>query len=484
VKLKALAAAPESDDLPAPTAVLLGVTLTDNGQAETAVALLRRAAGRHPGDVWVNYSLATALGRVRPLAREEAVRYYTAARALRPETAHNLANLLDDMGRGAEAEAVFRDLTNRQPKNSWHLFSLGQYLLDRSRTAKAAPILDRAIAACRETIRIKPGDFLAHTNLGHALRTQGKAAEAIAAFREAIRLKPDFAEAHHGVGTVLYIQGKLAEAVAEYREAIRLKPDDARPHHGLGNVLFTYGKMAEAIAEYREAIRLDPDRAVAHSNLGRALRSQGDYAGSLAMYRRGHELGSKRPDRPYPSALEVAEAELMAALAARMPAFLKGDDQPKDVHERLAVAQMSYDRKHYAAAARFWSEALAADLKLGENRRIQHRYNAACVAALAAAGAGADAPKPDDDARARLRRQALDQLQAERAAWAKELDSGGAPARSFVRKTLEHWKIDPDLAGVRGPEALAKLPHAERGLWQTLWSEVDSLLARARDGGP
>ncbi len=48
------------------------------------MALLRVAAGRHPGDVWVNYALAGALDGLPPSAREEAVRYYTAARALRP----------------------------------------------------------------------------------------------------------------------------------------------------------------------------------------------------------------------------------------------------------------------------------------------------------------------------------------------------------------------------------------------------------------
>ena len=61
--LKALAAAPEAADLPAPTAVLLGRTLADLGQAEAAVALLRAAAGRHPGDVWVNYTLAGGPGQ-------------------------------------------------------------------------------------------------------------------------------------------------------------------------------------------------------------------------------------------------------------------------------------------------------------------------------------------------------------------------------------------------------------------------------------
>ncbi len=112
--LVALAAAPESAKLPAPTAVMLGGTLAGVGQAEAAVALLRGAAGRHPGDVWVNYALAVALDSLRPSAREESVRYYTASRALRPETAHELAHLLERMGRGGEAEAVFRDLADRR----------------------------------------------------------------------------------------------------------------------------------------------------------------------------------------------------------------------------------------------------------------------------------------------------------------------------------------------------------------------------------
>ena len=63
------------------------------------MALLRPAVGRHPGDVWVNYYLARALDEPAPSAREEAARYYTAARALRPETAHELAHLLERMGR-------------------------------------------------------------------------------------------------------------------------------------------------------------------------------------------------------------------------------------------------------------------------------------------------------------------------------------------------------------------------------------------------
>jgi hypothetical protein len=38
----------------------------------------------------------------------------------------------------------------------------------------------------------------------------------------------------------------------------------------------------------------------------------------------------------------------------------------------------------------------------------------------------------------------------------------------------------PDFAGVRDKAELAKLPADEREAWQGLWTEVESLLARAR----
>ena len=111
------------------------------------------------------------------------------------------------------------------------------------------------------------------------------------------------------------------------------------------------------------------------------------------MYRRGHELGTRQPGWRYPSAQWVAEAERLAALAARLPALLKGEDRPKDVADRLAIAQMCYDTKRHAAAARFWAEALAADPKLGDDRQAGHRYNAACAAALAGCRPGDGRPE-------------------------------------------------------------------------------------------
>jgi serine/threonine-protein kinase len=106
------------------------------------------------------------------------------------------------------------------------------------------------------------------------------------------------------------------------------------------------------------------------------------------------------------------------------------------------------------------------------------RLSAVC-AAVAAAGAGKDAPI-DDAARAKLRAEALAWLKAERDAWSKLLETGPPQSRANVAKTLQHWKVDSDLAGVRDAADLAKLPEAERKEWQALWADVEGLLDRAQ----
>jgi hypothetical protein len=44
----------------------------------------------------------------------------------------------------------------------------------------------------------------------------------------------------------------------------------------------------------------------------------------------------------------------------------------------------------------------------------------------------------------------------------------------------EVWREDLDLAGLRDPDALAKLPPTERQECRTLWNDLDALLQRAR----
>jgi hypothetical protein len=110
-----------------------------------------------------------------------------------------------------------------------------------------------------------------------------------------------------------------------------------------------------------------------------------------------------------------------------------------------------------------------------ETCRTVRRYNAACAAALASPDKGQDDPRPDDAARAGLRAKALGWLRHDLAAFGKLLEGGPPQAPPFIAKTLAHWKVDTDLAGIRDEHELAKFPEAEREAFRSLWADVEAL---------
>jgi tetratricopeptide (TPR) repeat protein len=277
------------------------------------------------------------------------------------------------------------------------------------------------------------------------------------------------------LGLALKAQGNLPGAVACYREALRLDPKLAPAHVNLGNAFYDQKDLAGAVACYREAIRLDPKDARVHFNLGIGLRQQGRFAESLTALRRGHELGSRDPTWRSPSAQWVQQAQGYAERERWLDAVRAGQAAPVSPDEYLTFALMSQYTGHYAAVARLYSEAFALWPQLTGNPATGHRYNGACCAALSSCGQGQDASR-DEAHRVRLRRQALAWLRADLAHWAREGAKPDPKARALVGQKMQYWRKDRDLAGVRDPEALAKLPDAERAEWEKLWADVDALL--------
>jgi serine/threonine-protein kinase len=610
-KLRDLAGQPEALVQPATALSGLARILWENGMDDQALALLRKAQRRDPGDLWLNENLGAFLALSRPPRLQEALGYFRAAVAVRPDypalqynlgTAlmleakdfdgaiaclrraseldpgdpkahHNLGSALLGKRDFDGAIAEYRRASELRPEEVRDLYKQGNVLIEKGD-------VEGAIAAFRKALKVNPNDAPTHHSLGNALREKRDFNGAMAEYRKAITLNPRLAEAHGGLagmlrdrkqldtavvegllvvqlaphdavarrnlGIKMVDKGELDQAIADFRKAVELDPTYAPAHHGLGVALrdrgeldnglaelhraaeldprdseifasigialhnkgeetaaiaafrraidlgkkgsWTYYNLGNALAQakdldgaiatYKKALELRPDDPAYLCNLGIALRKHGRFAEALPLLKRGHELGSKLPAWRNDSKVWVQICEQLVGLDGRLQAILKREIEPSHPYERFLFAEVSRLTKYHAVAVRYYEETFAAAPKLFGDPQAQHHFNAACAAVLAVSGLSKDNPPPDDAARVRLRRQALDWLRGDFAEWSKRLASGPPAYRLTVERALRLWQQDPDLASVRLPPRLARLPAEERAAWNALWADVETTLMK------
>ena len=287
------------------TLLLLVSALRVTNQRPLAIDVLRRAQPHHPADFWIYSNLGLALMEFKPPRADEAVAYYRAAVALRPESVGarlNLGKALIYQGDFARAEAECRKAIALNPNNAHAHAQLGvtlQFKGDRGGALAALQeairlradsadvqfragivyrglrMFDEAAAAHREAIRLRPDDSEARINLGIVLGNQGQPDAAIAAYREALRLDPDNPEPRTNIAAQLLIKNQLAEAEAECREVLRRNPEYARAHFFLGRVAYAKSNWDDAIAHYGKSLERDPKYAHAHVGKAMALDQKG-----------------------------------------------------------------------------------------------------------------------------------------------------------------------------------------------------------------
>jgi tetratricopeptide (TPR) repeat protein len=507
----------------------------------TRLELSRQIQRAYPADLWANHHLAQELLQTDQPA--EAIRYLTAALALRPDNpgiylnrgnaqktvgevdaaitdyrrclalapqyaaAHaSLGGALVDEGRCDEAMAECQKAVELDPNLAlaWchrglvyaHLHQYEKALADYSEAIKLDPKLalawdnrgrlyvgihqyEKGLADFSEAIKLDPKRAAYWSGRGNAYLQLHQYEKAVADCTEAIKLDPKRVYAWFVRGGAYAFLHQYDEALADCNKAVELGPKVAEAHYNLGCVLSQLGQKVKAIPLYEEAIKLKPEYAEAHCNLALALRQQGEFRKSLAALRRGDEIGRRNPGWPYPSIEWVKECERQVELDEKLPGFLEGRITPASPAELIELAGVCIFKRLNRAAALFFGKGFDAEPKLAEDLRAPHRYNAACAAALAGCGQGTDADKLDDKERARLRRQALDWLQADLKARRALLDQKPDSA-SVAASVLQRWLEDPDFTGVRGSGAIAKLPEAERQPWQKLWNDVSDMLKRAQ----
>jgi tetratricopeptide (TPR) repeat protein len=161
------------------------------------------------------------------------------------------------------------------------LFALG------AMTWRQTGIYRNVITLYEDTLAKNPNCWMAHYNLGIALRAQGEIDQAVAHYRQAVILRPNYTDAHFNLARLLANKGEFDAAVGHYEAVLALHPDDAEAHNNLGNTLFRLGRVMDAISHFKKALAIKPQYPEASLNFADALLAEGDEDGAIQQYSAG-----------------------------------------------------------------------------------------------------------------------------------------------------------------------------------------------------
>ena len=217
------------------------------------------------------------------LTRPNSVQAIATDQPLRIDAAVIEAIGLQNAGRLAEAERLYRGVFAAQPDHALALYGFGLLRTRQGRLADAAEAYRRALA-------VRPDLVDAYINLGTVVLGLGQTEAAVDLYRQAIALSPDNAMGWGNLGKALHDLGRLDEALAAYHAGIARQPDNAMIHVNLGAALLHHQSFNQAVTVTSRAVELDPANPMAHANLGMALLGLGQNDQALAACRRAVAL--------------------------------------------------------------------------------------------------------------------------------------------------------------------------------------------------
>ena len=284
---------------------------------------------------------------------------------------------LHTAGKLREAEAIYRQILEVDPRHADAIHLLGLVAHQTGRHVDAQECISRAIALrgdrpayhsnlgevqraigklpeARQSyelaLRLNPNFPEAHNNLGNVLQAMDRNAEAVQAYEQAIKLRPNYAEAHDNLGALLREQGNLPEAIESHLRAVRLAPNQSGYQLNLGLAYQAAKKLEEAVGCYREAARLNPRSALAYNNLGGVLKQRGRLDEAIDCYRAALDLQPELAEAHYNLGNVFVERDDPQAAAEAYRAALQIRPDYVDAMVNLANLQLNQGE---------WEQALA-----------------------------------------------------------------------------------------------------------------------------
>jgi len=207
--------------------------LSEAQQQALEAALREFVTAQHAVDEQPGAHLNLAVVAANRGQTAEALAEYRTALRLDPAfmpARNNLAMLLDQQGDKAGAEREFRNIIQQEPKAPEAYYSLGLLLAENpQRIADAAELLGRAAELAPQNSRV-------HYNMGLALQTLGRPAEAEKALKAAFELAPDSTDYLHALAILYTQQGRWPRAIACAEQLVRMRPSEPQFQQFLAEV--------------------------------------------------------------------------------------------------------------------------------------------------------------------------------------------------------------------------------------------------------
>ncbi|MDQ3699015.1 MAG: tetratricopeptide repeat protein [Gemmatimonadota bacterium] len=278
----------------------LGVAFYKAGMYEEAAREFRRVAELLPNDMQALFFLALVHSRSARWEDAEAIlREAVALPNAKPAVFHNLAYVLERMGRYDEAIGALEDAVRHGGADDAQIrTSLGVLALKRGQAEKAdvtlsaarahcgkrppsaawyhyaalaAAVLgdlDRALALATEGGSTHPHSAPLQNLLATIYERRGEYSAAIQAAERGLAEDVALHQLHKNLGDCHYRAGRYDNAIEAYGRALKLDPSfGGDVHFKLGNIHYKRHQKLEAVECWERALALDPGNELVRTNL-------------------------------------------------------------------------------------------------------------------------------------------------------------------------------------------------------------------------
>ena len=256
-----------------------------------------------------------------------------------------------------KAISLFRNLLKRPSLRKVELKKVYNYIgylyLSMNRRADAA-------AAFQASVRSLPRNAPALHGLGRVAQMEGRYRDAVRYYKEAVDAESAFRKSHWRMGQVLLKSGRTEDAVEAFGRSLKFR-DDPLVRYGLGRAYLALSRAPAAEIQFKRVLDLSPNRVLlgyAAARLGDIFDSQKNTARALQYYKLAVGYYPKKFAFQYNLGLLLLKDGKRVQALSLFRRLLPLSPSGNVAALARTLGEISYDRKDYSAALRYFQISL------------------------------------------------------------------------------------------------------------------------------